>query len=350
MIKTTFRMLALATAMMSAGAFTPALADGSLTIMATGGAWQEAQRHAWFEPFAEKFGVKLNEQEYLGDLGKIKAMVETGDVPVDLVTVETATVLQGCDEGILIQLDYSKIADRSKFLPGTALDCGVGLDVYGDVLAYDTTKLKEAPTSVLDIFNTQRFPGKRALRKFPAQNLEWALMADGVPAAQVYETLATAEGVDRAFKKLDTIKKDVVWWDAGAQPPQLLASGEVVMTTAWNGRIQNAVDKESKPFAIVWKDQIVEYDMIAIPKGAKNLDLAYQYLNYISQPEIAAKLGAFIPYGPVRSDATEFVPAEVLSKLPTAPDHMTSYLVGDVEFWGDHGEDLVKRFNAWLAQ
>ena len=122
------------------------------------------------------------------------------------------------------------------------------------------------------------------------------------------------------------------------------------MTTAWNGRIQNAIDQDKRPFAIVWNDQIVEYDMIAIPKGAKNLDLAYKYLAYAAEPEVGAQLGRFIPYGPVLSDATPFVPKDVLPKLPTAPDHMKSYLVGDVEFWGDHGEDLVKRFNAWLAQ
>jgi putative spermidine/putrescine transport system substrate-binding protein len=350
MTRTNFaRQLASAALVASLGLVVPASA-AELTIMATGGAWQAALHQAWFGPFAEKMGVKLNEQEYLGDLGKIRAMVETGDVPVDLVTVETATVLQGCDTGVLERLDYSKIADRSKFIEGSALDCGVGLDVYGDVLAYDSTVLKEAPSSVLDIFDTKRFPGKRAMRKFPAQNLEWALMADGVPIADVYKVLATRDGVARAFRKLDTIKKDIVWWEAGAQPPQLLASREVVMTTAWNGRIQNAVDTEKKPFKIVWNNQIIEYDMIAIPKGAKNQDLAYKFLTYIAQPEVNSQLGKFIPYGPVRVDAGQFVPAEVAAKLPTAPEHMQAHLVADTEFWGDQGEDLVKRFNAWLAQ
>ena len=287
-----------------------------LTVMATGGAWQAALHQAWFEPFAKKTGIKFNEQEYTGELGKIKAMVETGNVPIDLVTVETSTVLQGCDAGVLIHLDYSKIADRSKFLPGTALDCGVGIDVYGDVLAYDTTVLKEGPTSVLDIFDTKKFPGKRAMRKAAAQNLEWALMADGVPAADVYKVLGTPEGVDRAFKKLDTIKKDIVWWDAGAQPPQLLASKEVVMTTAWNGRIQNAIDHDNRPFAIAWNDQIVEFDMISIPKGAKNLDLAYKYLAYAAEPEVSAHLGSYIPYGPVRADAASFVPKTSCRNCP----------------------------------
>ena len=325
-------LLALASAAI-ASQLQPASAE-ELTVMATGGAWQAALHQAWFEPFAKKTGIKFNEQEYTGELGKIKAMVETGNVPIDLVTVETSTVLQGCDAGVLIRLDYSKIADRSKFLPGTALDCGVGIDVYGDVLAYDTTVLKEGPTSVLDIFDTKKFPGKRAMRKAPAQNLEWALMADGVPVADVYKVLGTPEGVDRAFKKLDTIKKDIVWWDAGAQPPQLLASKEVVMTTAWNGRIQSAIDHDNRPFAIVWNDQIVEYDMIAIPKGAKNLDLAYKYLAYAAEPEVSAQLGRYIPYGPVRADATPFVPKDVLPKLPTAPDHMKTYLVGGCRILG----------------
>ncbi|WP_137933677.1 ABC transporter substrate-binding protein [Mesorhizobium comanense] len=346
--RTSLIALAAATACIAMGR--AALAD-ELSIMASGGAWQDAQRKAWFEPFTKETGTKILEQEYLGDLGKVKAMVDTGNVPIDLVTVETATVLQGCDAGILERLDYSKIGPRDKFIEGSALDCGVGLDAYGDILAYDPTVLKEAPTSVLDLFDTKKFPGKRAMRKFPAQNLEWALMADGVAPADVYKVLATPEGVDRAFKKLDTIKKDIVWWDAGAQPAQLLASQEVVMTTAWNGRIQNAIDTDKKPFKIVWNNQILEYDMIAIPKGAKNPDAAYKYLAYISKPENNAKLASYITYGPVRTDAASFVAPDALPKLPNAPDHLAgAYLVADTEFWGDYGEDLVKRFNAWLAQ
>ncbi|MHC2792844.1 spermidine/putrescine-binding protein [Mesorhizobium jarvisii] len=96
--KTRMLAFAAATALFSIGH--AALAD-ELSIMASGGAWQDAQRKAWFEPFSKETGAKILEQEYLGDLGKVKAMVDTGNVPIDLVTVETATVLQGCDAGIL---------------------------------------------------------------------------------------------------------------------------------------------------------------------------------------------------------------------------------------------------------
>ena len=321
-----------------------------LTISSGGGAWQAAQHQAWYKPFADKMGIKFNEEETSEGMARVQAMIQAHNMTNDLVTVDTSEVLTACDSGILQRLDYSKIADRSGFLPGSALDCGMGLDVYGDVLAYNTTVLKDGPTSVLALYDTKRWPGKRGMQKVAANNLEWALMADGVPIDQVYKVLATPEGVDRAFRKLDTIKGDIVWWEAGAQPPQLLASHEVVMSTAWNGRIQNPIDQEKAPFKIVWDNEIIEYDMISIPQGSPHIDLAYKYLAYVAQPEINAKLGQFIPYGPVVKAATEFVPPETLPKLPTAPDHMKTSLVLDVEFWGDHGEDLTKRFNAWLAK
>lgn len=326
-----------------------ARAAGDLTIMSAGGAWQAAQHAAWYKPFAQKMGITFNEEVTDEGLAKIQAMVQAGNVPIDLVTVETATVLQGGDTGVLQKLDYSRIAPRDGFLQGSALDAGMGLDVYGDVLAYDTTVLKDGPTSVLSLFDTAKYPGKRALRKVVQNNVEWALMAEGVAPADVYKVLATPKGVDQAFAKLDSIKHDVVWWTAGAQPPQLLASKEVVMTTAWNGRIQNPIDQDHAPFRIAWDHEILEYDMISIPKGARREDMAYKYLAYIAQPDVNGKLSQFIPYGPVVKAAISQVPEDVVAKLPNAPDHMKAYLVADPQFWGDYGEDLSRRFNAWLA-
>ena len=110
-------------------------------------------------------------------------------------------------------------------------------------------------------------------------------MADGVPAAEVYDVLGTPEGVDRAFAKLDTIKADIVWWEAGAQPPQLLADGEVTMTTAYNGRIFSAAMTEGKPFEIVWDGQVYEIEGYVIPKGAPNIEDALKFIAFASQPQ-----------------------------------------------------------------
>ena len=183
-----------------------------------------------------------------------------------------------------------------------------------------------------------------------------ALMADGVPADYVYIVLSTEEGIDRAFAKLDTIKDSVVWWEAGAQPPQLLADGEVAMTTAYNGRIFNAVAAEGKPFTIVWDGQVYDIDLWAIPKGAKNKDLAMEFLAFSTATEQLAAQASWISYGPVRKASAALVSSyhnqpdlKMAPHMPTDPKNFKNAIQNDYAWWADNQDELNERFNAWLA-
>ncbi len=328
-----------------------AAAAADITIVSWGGAYQESQRKAFIEPYATETGAKVTEEEYNGEIAKIRAMVETKSVTWDVIDVDTQTALAGCAEGVLEVIDWAKLGlDRSKFIGGDVTDCAVPNILYSTVIAYDTDKTPDGPKTIADLFDMQKFPGKRALQKNPFVNLEWALLADGVPMEKVYETLSTPEGVDRAFKKLDTIKKDVVWWEAGAQPPQLLADGVVVMTSSWNGRIYNAVKSEGKHFAIMWDHQAYDWDWWAIPAGTPRLDEAYKFVSFASDPERMADQTNYISYGPANRDAAANVNPDVLPNLPSAPQNLTTAFGPDPQFWADHGEELRERFNAWLAQ
>lgn len=328
---------------------TQAFAEDSLSIMSFGGAYQEAQRKAMFEPYTAKTGIKVNEQEYGGEIAKIKAMIQSGNTTIDVVDVDAPTLMQGCDEGIYETIDWKAIGDQGEWIPGTASDCGVGTIVYATAVAFDGDKLAAGPASIKDLFDTAKFPGKRGMWKNPATNLEFALMADGVPAGDVYKTLATQEGVDRAFAKLDTIKKDIVWWEAGAQAPQLLASGEVIMTTAWNGRITNA-NKEGKNFKIMWDSEILDSNFWAIPKGVKNIQASMDFIKFAVEPQILAGLTKYISYGPVRTTAAQYVAPEDAAMLPTSPENMKIALTLDNAFWADHGDEIRKRFTTWISQ
>lgn len=329
----------------------PAAAAEQLTIVSWGGAYQESQREAFMKPFAKDTGAQITEEEYNGEIAKIRAMVEANAVTWDVVDVDTQTALAACAEGILETIDWKKLGlDRSKFIGADQFDCAVPNILYSTVIAYDTTKLNPGPTSIKDLFDLEKFPGKRALQKNPFVNLEWALIADGVPMADVYKVLDTPEGVDRAFKKLDTIKKDIIWWEAGAQPPQLLADGQAVIVSAWNGRIYNAIKKDGKPFKIVWDAQAPDYDLWAIPKGTPRLEEAYKFVSYASQPQAMANQTKYISYGPANKDSIPNIDPAVLPDLPTAPDNMKNALMVDSQFWADKGEELRQRFNAWLAQ
>jgi putative spermidine/putrescine transport system substrate-binding protein len=222
--------------------------------------------------------------------------------------------------------------------------------VYGTVFGYDTSKLAEGPTTINDFFDLAKFPGKRGIQKNPTVNLEWALIADGVDAKDVYTTLSTPEGVDRAFKKLDTIKSEIVFWEAGAQAPQLLADGQVVMTSAWNGRLQTAIDVDKKPFKIVWDHQGLDWDWWAITKGTPKIEEAYRFVTFASGVGPQAEQTKYIAYGPANKDAIPGIAPATLPNLPTAPDNLKTAFNVDPQFWADHGDELKERFNAWLAK
>ena len=66
--------------------------------------------------------------------------------------------------------------------------------------------------------------------------LEWALRSYGVPRSQIYDLLSTERGLRLAFKRLDSIRDDIVWWEGGAEPVELLTSGRAAMATGFNGR------------------------------------------------------------------------------------------------------------------
>ena len=332
-----------------------AAAHADVTVMSWGGSYGAAQTEGHLKPFTEKTGIATMMVDSENPATPIKAMVEAGNVTVDVASLEYADAIRLCDEGVLEPIDVAALpagADGTPaaedFLPGAVTDCGVSTDIWATVFAYDTTKFPEGPTTAADFFDLEKFPGKRGLRKGAKYTLEFALLADGVPASDVYKVLGTKAGVDRAFKKLDQLKPNIQWWEAGAQPPQFLASGDVVMSSAYNGRI-DAAQKEGKNLKVVWNGSIYDVDSWAIPKGAKVKE-AMKFINFASKPENQKNYSAHIAYGPTNLKTVKQMDAKLVANLPTAPANLKGALALDVPFWVEHGEDLEERFNAWAAR
>jgi len=336
----------------------------SITVVSWGGAYTKSQVEAYHKPFIAKTGIQIKSEDYDGNVAPIKAQVQTNKVTWDVVDVELADAMRMCDEGLLEKINPKSLlagADgkpaAEDFIKGTLHDCGVATIIWSTVYAYDASKFSGAkPSTMADFFDTKKFPGKRGVRKVPKNNLEFALMADGVPAADVYKVMKTKEGVERAFKKLDTIKNDVVWWTAGAQPPQLLGDGQVVMTTAYNGRIFDAALKDNKPFTIVWDGQIWDIDLWVVPKGSSNKDAAMEFLKFSTSTQALADQAKWIAYAPARTSSIPLVAkyndgkTDMAPHMPTAPANFKNAVQNDFVFWADKQDELTKQFNAWLAK
>jgi putative spermidine/putrescine transport system substrate-binding protein len=207
-----------------------------------------------------------------------------------------------------------------------------------------------------DVFDLKNFPGKRALEKRPDPNLEWALIADGVDPKDVYKVLDTEAGVTRAFKKLDTIKDQVIWWTKGSQPMQLLADGEVAFGSAYNGRLFEAIEVNKQPIKMLWDGQAIQLDGWVVPKGAPHKAEIMKYLRFATDTQRLADQAKYISYGPLRASSAPMVGKhadlgiEMGPHMPTAPENMKGAIFYDFEWWADNKDDLAERFEAWLAK
>ena len=326
----------------------PALAV-DLTAVSFGGANKAAQVKAFYEPFEKDTGNKVLGGEYNGEMAKVKAMVDTRSVSWDLVEVESPELARGCDEGLFEELDPAQFGSADNFIDGAIQPCGVGFFVWSTVLAYNADKLSSAPTSWADFWDVQKFPGKRGLRKGAKYNLEFALLADGVPAQQIYARLASEAGVRQAFAKLDQIKADIHWWEAGEEPVRRLRDGSVAMSAAYSGRIATAQD-QGDPLQLIWAGSVYDFDYWAIPKGSFNTPQAQAFIRFASQADAQRAFSEQIPYGPIRQDAQAGLDAQRLARLPTAPQNLEQALPMGVEFWIEHGADLEARFEQWASR
>lgn len=338
----------IASTVLMAGGFNVQARD--LTVVSWGGNFQDAQRKIFFEPFAAKTGKPVLDESWDGGYGVLQAKVKAGVPNWDVVEVEAEELALGCADGIYEKIDWEKLGGKDAYLPAAVSDCGVGNIVWSTGISYDGDKLKEAPKTWADFWDTKKFPGKRGFRKGPKYALEFALMADGVPAEKVYEVLSGAGGVDRAFKKLDELKADIIWWDAGAQPLQLLSSGQVAMTSAYNGRISGINRSEGKKFGFVFPGSVYAIDSWVILKDSPNKDAGMDFIAYASKAENQAKLPEYIAYGLPNLGATKLVPEQLQKELPTTAENISGAIALDVDFWTDNSEELTQRFNAWLAQ
>ena len=349
-----------------------AIAGGAMaedmTIVSWGGAYTKSQQRAYHEPYSAKTGVNIiNDDSAAEAVAKLRAMNEAGNVTWDVVDVVAADAIRLCDEGLAMEIDpdtmLADAPDGTKasedFGDLLVSDCFIPLIVYSTTFGYRTDLVGDTPpTDVCAVFDTETYPGKRSLEKRPINNMEWALLCDGVAKADVYEVLATAEGQDQALAKLDTIKDDVIWWAAGADTPQLLADGEVVMGSTYNGRLFSVIEEQKQPVAMLWDAQVFDLDGWIIPTGLseERTKRALDYVKFATDTQRLADQAKYISYGPARASSAPLVGKhadlgiDMAPHMPTDPNNAKNTFLYNYEFWADFRDDIDAKFQAWLAQ
>jgi putative spermidine/putrescine transport system substrate-binding protein len=343
----------------------------SMTLVSWGGAYQNSQQQAYVEPYLEMHPeVSATWDESSAEaVAKLRAMDEAGNITWDLVDVVASDAIRLCDEGLAMEVDHDEILAPAPdgtdatddFGDLIVSDCFIPQIVYSTTFGYRTDMVPEGvepPNDICDVFDLETYPGQRSLERRPINNMEWALLCDGVPKADVYDVLETEEGQERALAKLDEIKDDTIWWSAGADTPQLLADGEIFMGSTYNGRLFSVIEEQDQPVGMMWDAQVFDLDGWIIPEDLPEDRLArvLDFLYFATDTQRLADQAAYISYGPARDSSAPLVGEHAElgiamgPHMPTAPDNSGNIFVYNYEFWADYRDDIDAKFQAWLAQ
>ena len=345
-------------------------ANADITVASWGGAYTESQIKAYVDTYKDPGSVKF--EAYNGGLGEVRAQVESGNIKWDVVDVLPSEAIVGCDEGLFQDIsmhydDFPKAPDGTGMIADMAnsgvtnlSDCCAPQIFWTYVVFFDPDAFSgEKPSRAADFFDTERFPGKRGIHTWANGIAELALVADGVTPSVVNTVLDSQSGVvDRIFNKLDTIKDDVVFWSAGSKPLELVKSGEVIMSIAYNGRVGAANLSEGENFEYIWEGQTLEQEYICMTAGTPNFDEALEWMKWASAPEQQAGQAKYITYGPMRASGIDIIAANepwfhtginVLDHMPNTPDKLEISVVADPVWWADNGAEINERYGAWMG-
>jgi putative spermidine/putrescine transport system substrate-binding protein len=314
----------------------------ALVVNASGGAMGQAMKNSYVAVFEQRTGIPVTLTSP-NDLGKLKAMVESKNVEWNVTEINSADARRAARLGLLEPID-EKIVDRSSY-PEQARDSYLlTTSVYSTLMAFRTDVFKDSrPKTWADFWDVRRFPGPRSMWNSPVDNLELALLADGVKPEALYPL-----DVDRAFKKLAEIKPHVtVWWTSGAQHAQLLVDKEVVLSTGWNGRFYRAI-KEGAPIDVSWSQGIIKQAYFGIPKGAKDQFWGQQFLAAMLDPKAQATFAnTFVSPG-LNPESLRYADPAVRAFLPTDAENLAKQFWQDDKWWDANVEAVKERWQRWI--
>jgi putative spermidine/putrescine transport system substrate-binding protein len=325
----------------------PARAAAQVVVRNPGGAYDEAQRKYIYDPFTKETGIEV--VVVASTMAKLLAMVKSGNAEMDvadagldgLITINNAGGLAPIDFASWKYTDVKDVANE--YMTATT----VGLCLYATVLGYNKEAVPDGkqPKSWAEFWDVEKFPGSRMLADMAsgAPNLEFALIADGVPMDKIFPI-----DIDRAFKSLSKIKPHIKkFWDTGALSAQMLADKDVVLGSIWNGRLQAAADKGA-PLAIEWNQHMLQVQGYGIFKDGPNKNEAQLFVDYAMSPKAQLGLGKELHYGPVNRKSYDLLPADVVATLPGSPEQLKNSFLQGVDWWDKNRAKVNSIWSKWI--
>jgi putative spermidine/putrescine transport system substrate-binding protein len=325
----------------------PARAAGQVVVRNPGGAYSDAQKEYIYDPFTKETGIEV--VIVASTMAKLLAMVKSGAAEMDVADAGLDGLITIGNAGGLAPIDYGswKHTDPKDIAGEYVTKTTVANCLYATVLGYNKEAIPEGkqPKGWAEFWDVEKFPGDRMLADMAsgAPNLEFALIADGVPMDKLFPL-----DIDRAFKSLSRIKPHIKkFWDTGALSAQMLADKDVVLGSIWNGRLE-AIATKGAPVAIEWNQHMLALQGYGIFKDAKNMKEAQLLVDYAMQPKAQLGLPKELAYGPTNRKTFDMLPAERVAVLPGSPEQLKRSFLQDAQWWDQNRAKVNSIWSKWI--
>lgn len=311
---------------------------GKVVISSYGGSFQDAQKKAFFEPYAKATSAKVTDTTGTGH-AKVKAMVASRNVTWDVISADAAAYENEVKDDLLEPIDYSVV--KANGIPAELRKThGVGYMKFAQNMAWNKAKFPNGLTAAQ--FFDPKVKARRVMLALPYYNLEFALLADGVKPADLYPL-----DVDRGLKVIDRIKDQIVGFKPPSDLQALIQQGEVDLAFGPGGRIDNAI-KAGAGWAYGYDASVTIVEYWAVVKGAPNKAEAMKFINFAAQPQAQAELPRHIFYGPTNVEALKLVDPAVAKGLPGNPENEKLGGVLNSKWWNENLESVAARWNTYI--
>jgi putative spermidine/putrescine transport system substrate-binding protein len=322
-------------------------ANKPINFVSYGGSYGKAVNNHLVKPFESESGVKV-EQGINTKLAPIKIQVLSDNVQWDIAELAGGDFLAGVREDLFEPIDTS-IVKLDKVPKFAQHEFGIQYALFLSGIGYDQRVISDAnaPKDWTEAYDLARYQGLRGISKHisDSSTLESALMANGVPIEDLYPL-----DVDLALESLGKLGLDnVFWYESNQEPVNFLNQQLGPISNIASGRMAIA-NRKGAQIGFVYNQLQLNGDYLVVPKGAKNKDEAFALMNFIlNNDQAAVNWMTETTYTISNANAVSAMPKEIADLLPTSPTMKGKYFQKDFDWWGANLNEVVVRFQQFIA-
>jgi len=293
--------------------------------------------------FEEETGIKVIYQTFDSNEAMM-TKIEQGGTTFDISIPSEYAISKMKEEGLLLPIDHSKIPNLGN------------IDSRFMNLSFDPDNEYSIPYfwgTVGIIFNSELLGG----RTFASWNDLWSedlrnqiLLVDGAREVMGFGLNSLnyslndtdEEHLQEAKRKLGTLTPNVKAI-VGDEIKMLLAGEEAAVGVVWSGDASEIMGENEKlDYVIPSEGSNLWFDNMVIPKTARNIEGAHKFINFMLDPEIAARNTEYVGYSTPNSEALKLLPEEISQDERFYPDpEMTEKL----EVYENLGKKMLSHYN-----